>query len=47
MKYRFIELFFFDYGSVPYLLSLFFWLGVAFPLVALDKTMCMVTRWFG
>ena len=33
----FIEFFVFDYDSLPYLLSLFFWSGVTFPLVALDK----------
>ena len=37
VKCRFIEFFAFDYGSFPYLLSLFFWWGVTFPLVALDK----------
>ena len=36
--YRFIELFVFDYKSLPYLLSLFFWSAVTFLLVALDKT---------
>ena len=38
VKYRFIELLVLDYDSFPYLLFLFFWLGVTFPLVALDKT---------
>ena len=38
VNYRFIEFFVVDYGSLPYLLSLFFWLGVTFPLVATDKT---------
>ena len=38
VKCRFIEFFVFDYDSLPYLLSLFFWSGVVFPLVALDKT---------
>ena len=33
--YSFIE--FFDCGSLPDLLSLFFKLGVTFPLVALDE----------
>ena len=37
VKYRFIEFFVFDYGSLPYLLSLFLWLGVTFPVVSLDK----------
>ena len=37
VKYRFIEFFVFDYDSLPYILALFFWLGVPFPLVALDK----------
>ena len=37
VKYRFIEFFVFDYDSLPYLLALFFLLGVTFPLVALDK----------
>ena len=36
-KYRFIEFFLFNYGSLPYLLSLFFCMGVTFPLVALDE----------
>ena len=27
----------YDYGSFPYLLSLFFWSGVTFPFAALDK----------
>ena len=36
-RYRFTEFVVFDYGSFPYSLSLFFWLGVTFPLVALDK----------
>ena len=44
VKYRFIEFFVFDYGSHPYLLSVVFWSGVTFPLVALDKiTECFVT----
>ena len=37
VKYRFIDFFVFNYDSLPYLLSLFFWWGVTFPLVALDK----------
>ena len=37
VKSRFIEFFVFDYDCIPYLLSLFFWFGVTFPLVALDK----------
>ena len=37
VKYRFIKFFLFDYGSLPYLLSLLFFSGVTFPLVALDK----------
>ena len=37
VKYRFIEFFVFDYESLPYLLSLFFWWRVTFPLAALDK----------
>ena len=37
VKYRLIEFFVFDYGSLPYIVSLFFWSGVTFPLVALDK----------
>ena len=28
---------YFEYGSLPYLLSWFFWSGVTFPLVALDE----------
>ena len=28
LKHRFIEFFVFDYGSLPYLPSLFFWLGM-------------------
>ena len=36
-KYKFMEFFIFDYGSLPYILKLYFWLGVTFPLVALDK----------
>ena len=39
VKYRFIDFFVFDYSSLPYLLSLFFWLEVPFPLVALDKVL--------
>ena len=35
--YRFIKFFVFDCDSFPYLLSLFFWSGIIFPLVALDK----------
>ena len=37
IKYRLIEFFVFDYDTLPDLLSLFFWSGVIFPLVALDK----------
>ena len=37
IEYRFIEFFVFDYDSLPYLLSLFIWLGDTFPLAALDK----------
>ena len=37
VKYRCIEFFVFDSDSLPCLLSLFFWSGVTFPLVALDK----------
>ena len=37
VKHRFIKFFVYDYDSLPYLLSLFFWLGVPFPLVAPDK----------
>ena len=33
VKYRFIEFFVFDYGSLPYLLSLFFWSGVTLTMV--------------
>ena len=39
VKYRFIEFFVSDCGSLLYLLSLFFWSGGTFPLVALDKIM--------
>ena len=35
-KYRFKEFSLFDYDSLPYLLSLFFLLGITFLLVALD-----------
>ena len=37
VKYRFIEIFVFDYDSLPYLLSLFSWSGVTFPFAALHK----------
>ena len=37
VKYRFIKFFVFDFGSLHYLLSLFFWSGVTLPLVALDE----------
>ena len=37
VKHKLIELFVFDYGSLPYLLSLVFWLGITFPLFALDR----------
>ena len=33
VKYRYIEFFVFDYGSLP----ISFQLGITFPLVALDK----------
>ena len=48
MTYRFIEFFVSDYDSLPYLLSLFFWSGGTFPLVALDKILMSsnVTRIF-
>ena len=36
-KYRLLKFFVFVCGSLPYLLSLFFWSGVTVPLVALDK----------
>ena len=41
VKYKFMEFFVYDYDSLPYLLSLFFWSGVTFPLVALDKIYCL------
>ena len=34
VKYRFTEVYVFDFGSLPYFLSLFFWSGVTLPLVA-------------
>ena len=37
VRNRFIEFSVFDYGSLPYLLSLFFRSGVTLRLVALDK----------
>ena len=37
VKYRFIEFFVFDYDSRLYLLSLFFWSGITFSVVALHK----------
>ena len=39
VTYRFIEFFVFDCCSLPYLFSLFYWLGVTFPLVALGNIM--------
>ena len=39
VKHRFIEFFVFDYGSLPYLLSLFSWMGATFPLIALNKNL--------
>ena len=46
VRYRFIEFFVFEYGSLPYVpvLSLFFYSGVAFPLVALDKIYFIVLQ---
>ena len=37
VEYRFIEFFVFDFGSLPYLLSLFLWPVVTFPFVALNN----------
>ena len=37
VKYRCLEFFAFDFGSLLYLLSWLFWSGVTFPLVALGK----------
>ena len=41
-NYRFIEIFVFDYGSLPNILLLFFWSGVTFDLVALDKILLIL-----
>ena len=37
LERRFIEFYVFQYDSLPYLFSLFFWLRVTFPLVAPDR----------
>ena len=42
VKYRFIEFLVFDYGSLPYLFSLFLWSDVAFALVAPDKILHLI-----
>ena len=46
---KLIEFFVFDYGSLPYLLSLFFWSEVTFPLDAIDKISkddLLTVRWW-
>ena len=41
VKYGFVEFFLFDYSSLPYLFSLFFWSGVTSSLIAVDKMMSL------